>query len=280
MTARGSGWPVGKPRPRSRATGTPVGGLDDDRARLVGSIAQQPETPQDHDGVMGSLRRLCAAAAQALSASGAAVMVMAEDGVRGAAVASDPVSERIQELRLLLGEGPGTDAFADRRPVLVSDLADGAVARWPVYTPAAGELGVRAAFAFPLQVGAARLGVLEVFRGRTGPLSLTELRRALLFADIALTTLLDGQESAAPGTAADGLAGAVEHRAELFQAQGMVMVQLGVSLAEALARMRAHAYAENRQLGELAADIVARRLRFGSDQKNLHTDHGEDRRQS
>lgn len=229
---------------------------------------------------MGSLRRLCAAAAQALSASGAAVTVMAEDGVRGATVASDPASERIQELRFLLGEGPGTDAFEHRRPVLVPDLADEAVARWPVYTPAASQLGVRAAFAFPLQVGAARLGVLEMFRIRPGQLSPVELRRALLFADIALTTLLDGQENAAPGTAADGLAGAVEYRAELFQAQGMVMVQLGVSLAEALARMRAHAYAENRQLGELAADIVARRLRFDSDGKNPHTDQGEDRRQS
>jgi AmiR/NasT family two-component response regulator len=53
-----------------------------------------------------------------------------------------------------------------------------------------------------------------------------------------------------------------ERRAELFQAQGMVMVQLGVSLADALARIRAHAYATNRPLREVAADIVARRLRF------------------
>jgi hypothetical protein len=39
-------------------------------------------------------------------------------------------------------------------------------------------------------------------------------------------------------------------------------VQLGVSLADALARIRAHAYATNRPLREVAADIVARRLRF------------------
>jgi hypothetical protein len=87
--------------------------------------------------------------------------------------------------------------------------------------------------------------------------------------------LLDGQASATAGAAADGLAGAVERRAELFQAQGMVMVQLGVSLAEALARMRAHAYAQNRQLGEVAADIVARRLRFDPDQRHPHTGRGE-----
>jgi hypothetical protein len=257
-----------------------VSEADDDRARVVALIAQQPASPQDRDGVMGSMRRLCAAATQSLSASGAAVAVMAEDGERGATVASDPASEKIEELQSQLGEGPGTDAFAGRRPVLVPDLAGEAVARWPVYTPAASDLGVRAVFAFPLQVGAARLGVFEVHRVRPGQLSPGELRHALMFAEVALTTLLDGQENVPPGTAADGLAGAVEHRAELFQAQGMAMVQLGVSLIDALARMRAHAYAQNRQLGEVAADIVARRIRFDPDHRNPQAGQEEDGRQS
>lgn len=256
--------------------------MDDDRTRVVALIAQQPASPQDRDGVMGSLRRLCAAAAQALSASGAAVAVLAEDGVRGVTVATDPTSERIEEVQFVLGEGPGIDALAGRRPVLVPDLVGEKMDRWPVYTAAAGDLGVRAVFVFPLQVGAARLGVLHVFRARHGQLSPSELRHALMFAEVALTTLLDGQEIAPPGAAADGLAGAVEHRAELFQAQGMVMVQLGVSLADALARMRAHAYAQNRQLGEVAADVVARRLRFDPDPdlRGRQTGQGEAGRQS
>ena len=152
-----------------------------------------------------------------------------------------------------------------RRPVLVPDLADGAVGRWPIYTPAVYDGGVRAVFAFPLQVGAARLGVLDVFRARSGPLTADELGRALTFADVAVTTLLDGQDAAYPGSAAAGLAEALDSRAELFQAQGMVMVQLGVTLAEALTRMRAYAYAENRPLGEVVLDIVARRLHFDRD---------------
>ena len=51
----------------------------------------------------------------------------------------------------------------------------------------------------------------------------------------------------------------------LYQAQGMVMVQLGVRLGEAMARLRAHAFAENRPLGEVAADVVARRLALQAD---------------
>jgi hypothetical protein len=242
--------------------------VENDRARVVALIAQQPASPADQDGVVGILRRLCAAAAQALSASGAAVTVMAEDGIRGVVVTSDPASARVEGLQFMLGEGPGIDAFAGRRPVLVPDLTGTAMVRWPVYTPAARDLGVQAVFVFPMQVGAARLGVLHVFRARPGQVSRDELRHALMFAEVALTTLLDGQHHATSGAVADGLAGAVEHRAELFQAQGMVMVQLGVSLAEALARIRAHAYAQNRQLGEVAGDIIARRLRFDPDQRS------------
>lgn len=250
--------------------------MDDDRARVMALIAQQPASPQDRDGVLGSLRRLCAAAAQALSASGAAVTVLAEDGVRGVTVAPDPASARIEELQFVLGEGPGIDALADRRPVLVPDLVGEATDRWPVYTAAAGDLGVRAVFVFPLQVGAARLGVLEVYRVRPGQLSGRELRHALMFAEVALTRLLDGPDHALPEAAADGLAGAVERRAELFQAQGMIMVQLGVGLADALARIRAHAYAENRQLGDVAADIIARRLRFDPDHRRPDAGQGQD----
>jgi hypothetical protein len=147
--------------------------------------------------------------------------------------------------------------------VLVPDISDGAIRRWPVYAPAILDAGIRAVFAFPLQVGAARLGALDVFRVRPGPLSRTELGQAFTFAEQAVTMLLDGQERAVDGP--DGLDGAIENRAELFQAQGMVMVQLRVTLAEALTRIRAYAYAEDRRLSEVAAAIVARRLRFDRD---------------
>lgn len=239
-----------------------MSGLDDQRARVVALIAQQPAGPEGGDGVASYLKRLCAAVLPALAASGAGLSVMADDDVRGLTAASDPAAERIEELQFVLGEGPCIDAFATRRPVLVPDLSDEPIGRWPGYTPAVRGAGVRAVFAFPLQVGAGRLGVLDVFRARPGPLSAGELRQALTFAEVAVTILLDGQSAAAPGAAADGLDGAIDSRAELFQAQGMVMVQLDISISDALARMRAYAYAENRPLADVARDIVARRLRF------------------
>ncbi|MEV4516114.1 GAF and ANTAR domain-containing protein [Dactylosporangium sp. NPDC049525] len=204
---------------------------------------------------MVDLKHACIDAVRALSASGVGVSVMADNGVHGMADASDAHTAVVEELQFTYGEGPCIDAFAAGAPVLVSDLADGAAGRWPVYTPAVRAEGISAVFAFPLQVGAARLGVLDVFRTSPGPLSRADVGRALTIADQLVTLLLDGQERG-PETLDLG------PRAEIFQAQGMVSVQLGVPLAEAMIRIRAHAYAENRALSAVATDIVARRLRF------------------
>ncbi|MEJ8644479.1 ANTAR domain-containing protein [Streptomyces sp. MS1.HAVA.3] len=42
----------------------------------------------------------------------------------------------------------------------------------------------------------------------------------------------------------------------------MLTVQLGVDVEEAFVRLRAYAYTHGRRLAEVAADVVARRLRF------------------
>lgn len=237
----------------------------DDRSSVIAElIAQQPG---DTNGQAGLLRRVCGAAAQALSASGAGVSVMTADGARGATAASDPLSERLEELQFVLGEGPCMDAFITRRPVLVPDLGEsGDGSRWPFYAPAAHQAGLRAVFAFPLQIGAARLGVLDVFRLHVGPLNGGELADALTLAEVTVTTLLDQQEDAGAGSiAALDEGDEVGYRSELAQAQGMVMVQLGATIAEATARIRAFAYAEDRRLADVARDVVERRLRFDRD---------------
>lgn len=205
---------------------------------------------------------LCADATRKLSAAGVGVSVMAADGVHGMAAASDPATERIEELQFTFGEGPCVDAFASRRPVLITDLDHEAMLRWPAYTPAVHEAGIRAVFAFPLQVGAARLGVLDVFRTHAGPLSRDELGQAITISERAVTTLLDGQDQAHGERDIDD---AIDQGAPLWQAQGMVMVMLGVTLAEALVRLRAHAYTTDRHLSEVAADIVAGRLHLKRD---------------
>jgi hypothetical protein len=66
--------------------------------------------------------------------------------------------------------------------VLEPDLAAVPLQRWPVFTPAALELDVRAVFAVPLQIGAIRIGVLLAHRDGPGPLTDGTLTDLLVFA--------------------------------------------------------------------------------------------------
>ncbi len=211
------------------------------------------------------LGRLCRATTRSLPALGSAVTVMTAEGAQPVAISSDGLTQALEEQQFSFGEGPCVDAFASRRPVLVPDLRNHDRHCWPAYTAAALDRGVLAVFAFPLQIGGARLGVLDVYRDVPGVLTASALRRALSFAEIALWILLDGQQATPVNHPVEGLESAVDSRSELFQAQGMVMIQLGVSLSEAMSRLRAHAFAQERKLGDVARDVVARRLELEPD---------------
>ena len=99
---------------------------------------------------------------------------------------------------------------------------------------------------------------------KPAPLGKRELSAGLIFAEVATELLLD---SSPTGDHPDPqLHAAIHVHDEVYQAQGMVMVDLAVSLDVALARMRAVAFAEGVSLQELGAAIVAgRRSLRGTD---------------
>jgi hypothetical protein len=201
-----------------------------------------------------------ASCAEVLGMAGVAVSVLTSGG--GDVVwRTDGVSARLDDLQFTLGEGPGVDAAVFRELVLEPDLAAVPLQRWPVFTPAALELGVRAVFAVPLQIGAICVGVLLTQRDTPGPLVGDLLVDLLVFAGAATEALLRTAAGAGPEPQwlAQWPAG---YRAEVHQAAGMISVQLGVGQGEALIRLRAYAFSHRRALAEVAADVVARRMRF------------------
>lgn len=168
----------------------------------------------------------------------------------------EAVGLALEDLQFTLGQGPGPQAAASGEPVLVSDLRE-QTARWPVFAPGAIDLKVRAVFAFPLRIGAISVGVLTAYRVAPGPLAGPQLADALALADAITAVLLDRADGPRAGWAQPAT-----YRAEVHQAVGMISVQLDVSMAEALVRLRAYAYGNERPIAEVAADVVARRLRF------------------
>jgi ANTAR domain len=215
------------------------------------------------DGAV-SVAALCRAAARWLGVDGASVTVVSGPGVREPLFASDEVSARLEELLLATGEGPGEEDFGFGSPMLVPDLAVVA-ARWPGFVSAAVAAGARAVFAFPLQAGAIRVGVLSLYRAQPGPLTPGELADTLVFAAFALQLVLDAAAGVSGSPEYRPLDGLQDSRAEVYQATGMISVQLGVSLQEAFARLRAHAFAVGTTLGDVASDVVNRKIRLDPD---------------
>jgi hypothetical protein len=175
----------------------------------------------------------------------------------------EPVGIALEDLQFTVGEGPSREATEVGAPVLAPDLAD-TVTRWPAFAPAAMDLGARAVFVFPLRIGAISVGTLLAYRAVPGLLAAAQVTDGLALADAVTLALLHRQWPPAGDSehASPGWVRPVVYRAEVHQATGMVSVQLGVSLAEALVRLRAHAWTGGRSLSDVAADVVARRLRF------------------
>src|SRR5207237_4547428 len=136
---------------------------------------------------------LCGACPGSAAVAGAGVMFMSGEISRGSLCTSDEVSQLIEELQYTLGEGPCVDAYQQDRVVAEPDLADPVTRRWLAFTPPAVAAGARAVFGFPLRVGTVRLGALNLYRDRSGPLSGQQHADALGLARLAARRVVVAQ---------------------------------------------------------------------------------------
>lgn len=223
-----------------------------DPSGIVNALSALPSDQLEH--------HLGAACCELLSVSGAAVTVTAEGVPPALLCSSDATAAAIEDLQATLGEGPSVDAGRLGLPVGEPDLAAPRHARWLAFLEPAAADGAAAVFAFPLRVGAVRVGVLTVYQRERGPLSEEQHSGALLMAQVLAQTILALQAQAPPGVVADTLRALAEHGAEVHQAAGMLAVRRGTTVGEALVLLRAHAYGAGRTLADTARDVVAGRL--------------------
>lgn len=214
-----------------------------------------------HDDGPAWVPALCRSAVLRLGVDGASMTAMSGVAARELVYASNELSARLEELQYTAGEGPGTDDVRFGSPMLIPDL-ESVTPRWPGFVSTAIAAGARAMFSFPLQAGAIQVGVLSLYRARPGSLAPGDLADALVFSDIALRLLLDLSYGIPGSSGYRPLDDMSEAGAEVHQATGMISVQLGASLGEAFVRLRAHAFAGNVALGDVAHEVVCGRLRF------------------
>jgi GAF domain-containing protein len=214
-------------------------------------------------GIDSSEHSLCVSSADVAGVDGAGVVLIMRGRALGTVCASDPTVEAVEEVQYSLGEGPCLEAFTTREPVLIPDLAARDVVRWPGFREGALAAGVRAAFGFPILVGSVCIGALDLYQRRLGNLSDDQFADALAVAHVAGRTILEWQSVAGDGSLARQLEHLPVNRAVIHQAAGKISVQRSVTVDDALALLRAYAFANNRPISDVAAEVVRGELRFG-----------------
>ncbi|GAB2662399.1 GAF and ANTAR domain-containing protein [Kribbella swartbergensis] len=218
-------------------------------ARLAGLVAAHPEP--EHLAL-----RMAEACQVLLGVDGAAITIENTSPRRTTLCATDGVAWRLEDLQEVTGEGPCRDAYRLNEPV-VFDLEEGGVDRWPAFTTAALQaVGRHTTYSFPMRAEGRPYGAISMYAARGRQLN-ESLATAQLVVDAVGAVLLS-----AP---ADDLVVSGDlwaSRVTVHQATGMIIAQAGVHSVDALAVLRAHAYATDQPLADVAAEVVDRRLDF------------------
>jgi hypothetical protein len=205
----------------------------------------------------------CVVCKDVLAVSGVGISLVGGEQL-GTLGVSDSRVAALEDVQFALGVGPSLDAFEGRTGVEIPDFDDAASAKWPMFIDLAQTEGFAAAFAFPIELAGARVGVLSLYHDRKGPLTPAQRLDVVAMCELLADTVRSVGTLDA-GVRPVDLDLAIAYRAEIYQASGMVAVQLKVPVETALLRVRAHALASGRSVAAVAADIVARRLRLDDD---------------
>lgn len=185
---------------------------------------------------------------------GAGLMLAdAEHHLRNVAVSDERLAQ-LEELQVRHQEGPCIAAFDDKALVAAQDLAEDR--RWPTFSDAAVARGIRAVLASPLPYNQDAVGVVAVLSEDRHPWSAEAELALLAFTDLAallIASMMIGQQQSELATQ---LQSALNSRAVIEQAKGVLIGQQGLSAHAAYEQLRAQARAQRRKLVAVSADLV------------------------
>jgi hypothetical protein len=209
--------------------------------------------------------RLARACARTLRVDGAGISLVDAAQQRVPLGASSDEAATAERLQFTVGAGPCMTAQETRQPVfaLKTDLRR----RWPVFTDLLfGSTSYRAVVGLPLQPALAGAGAIDLYFRRPEDVPRLDVFEALAVGELVTSALSDAAVWSAwsPAQGPDWLHGpAPRRRAAVWEVMGKVSVDLDVGIPAALALMRAAAYSSGRTTDDVAADLLAGRLRAG-----------------
>lgn len=213
------------------------------------------DTLSDGYDVADLLYTLTTACVDLLDVDAAGVLLVDEQGRLVPVAATHGSSENLENLQILIREGPCLDAVRTSEPVHSANLEDDAD-RWPVFARQARAEGFRAAHAEPVVLRAEVVGGLNLFRREPGPLPGADQRIAHFLGTAAAIGILHRRAQVNVETVNQQLEHALTSRIVIEQAKGFLAARHALDLGTAFTRLRSHARSRRRPLADVARAVL------------------------
>jgi GAF domain-containing protein len=158
-----------------------------------------------------------------------------------------------------LREGPCITSMESRRPTVSGSL--GSDSRWPRFGGRVARMGVHSALSLPLTVGEHVIGAISCYATRQDAFAEHAVRLGSQFAGPAAVSIYNAQLLAGAHERAEQLQQALESRAVIDQAIGIIRSRSGASAEVAFARLVRISQTENIKLRAVAAQVVDEAVR-------------------
>lgn len=162
--------------------------------------------------------------------------------------------EALDAHQYAVNQGPCLDALDHGQPYRLTLRDDGS--RWPSFVDAMADSGMEAMLAVPLTVRDRTLGALNIYSRTPAPFSAEDFSIAELYAGQAGVALANLETHETAVELAAQLRRALDSRAVIEQAKGILMASRGLTAQEAFETLVAASQHENRKLRDIAADVV------------------------
>ena len=232
-----------------------LAGSDD----LQTSLASLSRLSTGSLGLEDLLVQVATFAARAIPGADGAGLTMIENDRGDTIVASAPFVREIDGIQYGIGEGPCISAVAERATVRSGSL--GGEQRWPRFGPRAGRMGVHSVLSLPLLTPEGVFGAMNVYAHGKNAFDDQAAQIGELFAVPAAIAVQNAQVLAHARRVAATLQSALNARAVIDQAVGILMSRAGYSADEAFDRLRHMSQTQNTKLAVVARSIVDEAVR-------------------
>ena len=160
------------------------------------------------------------------------------------------------ELQYERGYGPCLDAGRGGVVLRIDDMLT--EERWPDYVSRTAAIGVRSSLSIPLPYQGGVIGALNNYSSEPAAFATPEsLEAGIDVAEVVAVAVANAEAHHQLGEQARNLRIAMESRAVIEQAKGVLMAQQGVDAEQAFEILRAASQRSNRKLRDVAAGVVA-----------------------